>query len=91
MPEFLPEDFAGEALRQSGRRQIRSPAQSELVRGFPCFTPSERDPSSTLTAPERQALEQSHSIRANTNINACPTRNRRSSAAAQAPMGIASS
>ncbi len=53
----------GEALPQSDRLQILSPEEYELLWGFPRFTQSDRDLFFTLTAPEREALEQRRSVR----------------------------
>jgi TnpA family transposase len=63
MSNFPPEDSAGEALPQSDRLQILSPEEYELLWGFPRFTQSDRDLFFTLTAPERGAVEQCHSVR----------------------------
>ena len=63
MSEFLPDDSAGDALPQSDRLQILSPEEYELLWGFPRFTQSDRDLFFTLTAPEREALEQCRSVR----------------------------
>ena len=63
MSEFLPDDSAGEVLPQSDRLQILSPEEYELLWGFPRFIQSDRELFFTLTAPERETLEQCRSVR----------------------------
>jgi hypothetical protein len=38
MSKYLPDDSAGDVLPQSGRLQILSPEEYELLWGFPRFT-----------------------------------------------------
>ena len=63
MSDFPLDDPDGEAVPQSDRLQILSPEEYELLWGFPRFTQSDRELFFTLTAPEREALEQRRSVR----------------------------
>ena len=64
MSDLPLDDLDGDSLPQSGDRlQILSPEEYELLWGFPRFTQSDRDRFFTLTAPERDALEQRRSVR----------------------------
>jgi hypothetical protein len=63
MSDFPLDDSDGEDLPQSDRLQILSPKEYELLWGLPRFTQSDRDLFFTLTAPEREALEQCRSVR----------------------------
>jgi hypothetical protein len=64
MSDFSLDDLEGDSLLQSGDRlQILSPEEYELLWGFPRVTQSDRGLFFTLTAPEREALEQCRSIR----------------------------
>jgi hypothetical protein len=64
MSDLSRDDHDGDSLPQSGDRvQILSYEEYELLWGFPRFTQSERDLFFTLTAAEREALEQRRSLR----------------------------
>jgi TnpA family transposase len=64
MSDLSLDDLDGDSLPQSGDRlQILSPEEYELLWGFPRFTQSDRDLFFTLTAPEREVLEQRRSVR----------------------------
>lgn len=63
MPDVVLDDPDGEALPRSDCLQILSPEEYEQLWGFPRFTQSDRDLFFTLTAPEREALEQRRSVR----------------------------
>lgn len=66
MSDFsFDDDFDDEdGLPRSGNRlQILSAEEYELLWGFPRFTQSDRDLFFTLTAPEREVLDQRHSVR----------------------------
>ena len=63
MPDVPFNDADDEALPRSDRLQILSPEEYELLWGFPRFTQSDRDLFFTLTAPEREALEQRRAVR----------------------------
>jgi hypothetical protein len=64
MSDFALDDLDEDSLPHSGDRlQILSPEEYDLLWGFPSFTQSDRDLFFTLTAPEREALEQRRSIR----------------------------
>jgi hypothetical protein len=65
MSELSLAELDGDSLPQSSDRlQILSHEEYELLWRFPRFTQSDRDLFFTLTAPEREALEQRRSIRA---------------------------
>jgi len=63
MSDVLFDDSDGDGIPQSDRLQILSPEEYELLWGVPRFTQSDRELFFTLTAPEREALEQRRSIR----------------------------
>jgi hypothetical protein len=57
-------DLDADSLPQSGDRpETTSPEEYELLWGSPRFTRSDLDLFFTLTAPEREALEQRRSVR----------------------------
>ena len=64
MSDLPVDDLDGDGLPQSGGRlQILSAGEYELLWGFPHFTQSDRDLFFTLSAREREALEQRRSVR----------------------------
>jgi hypothetical protein len=63
MSDLSLDDLDGDSLPQSGDcLQILSHEEYELLWGFPRFTQSDQDLFFTLTAPEREALEQRRSV-----------------------------
>jgi hypothetical protein len=58
------DDFDGDSFPRSGDRlQILSPEEYDLLWGFPRFSQTDRDLFFTLTAREREILEQRRSVR----------------------------
>lgn len=68
MSGFPLDDFDAGVVPQSDRLQILSPEEYLLLWGFPHFTQGDRDLFFTLTAPEREVLQQCRSIRTKTHF-----------------------